>query len=308
MDYMSTQDQLDIWGQILGRSVSVGQTFTNPLRADTDPGCYLRDYQGIIFLRDHKYAQKYNKMTCIHAVAELMNTTLTQAAVNIYASLYLNKPLSFNITTSFGTLQKGRRSKTIIDINPYTYKKRAIWTKKSYEYWKVAQVKVSDLEELNVFDVKSFYMNDSLIVPKRLCFGYYFPTSGRIKIYQPTAPKSEKFIGTTNKEDVWKTNIGSAKRIITKSCKDLLTLKNQCPEWEIWALQNEGVVCSDLGNFDETVIIYDNDETGIRASQELQKLIPNSRCEYFSKSKDAYDTVIEHGIETFKSELKILLK
>lgn len=304
---MSTQDHLEVWSWLLGRHVSIGQTFTNPLRIDRNPNCFLREYQGILFLTDYKWSKLYNGMTCIHAVANKMNWTLQQASVNIYASLYLKKPLNFNTITQVGTIQKGRKSNTKIHLNPYTYGGKAVWTKKSHEYWKVADVKVSDLQEMNVFDIKSFYMNESLIVPKDLCFAYYFPISTHVKIYQPRASKSDKFIGTANKEDVYKTNLGHSKRLITKSGKDVLTLKNIVPEWEIWAFQNEGMVCSNLGSFDKTIIIYDNDEVGQRTSKELQEKIPNSECVYFTKAKDAYDTCVEFGIDVLKEELKNLL-
>lgn len=241
MNSLTVYDQLTIWGWILGFNITLYRTFCNPMRSDNNPGCFLREYGNVLFLTDYAYPE-YSKMTCIHAVKDLMNCTLHQAAINVYAALYFNKPLQFGIQSQVGTIQKGRKSKTKIHINPYTHRGKAVWTKKNYEYWKVAEVKVSDLEEMNVFDVRSFYMNESLIIPNGLCIGYYFPQTSHIKIYQPYLSKSEKFIGTANKEDVYKTNLGHSKRIITKSGKDVLTLKNLLPEWEIWAFQNEGMV------------------------------------------------------------------
>ncbi len=305
---LDVNSQLQIWSWIIGSNISVGRTFCNPLRIDNHPGCFLREYSGILFLTDYKFKKLYSGVTCIHAIKELMNCTLQQASINVYAAIYFNKPLHFGLSTKVGTIQKGRKSSTKIDFNPYTYNKKAIWTKKSYEYWKVANVKLTDLEQMNVFDVKTFYMNDSLVVPKDLCIAYYFPSSGHVKLYQPYMPKTEKFIGTANKEDVWKANLGHSKRIITKSAKDVLTLKNLLPTWTIWAMQSEGAVCSELEEFDKTIIIYDADEAGYRTSKELQLLIPNSECVYFENyGKDAYEIASRFGIDVLKKEIKTLL-
>jgi hypothetical protein len=295
---------MEVFGWCIGRNVSIGQTFCSFLRLDKNPGCFIREHNQLCFLTDYAYPE-HSKLTCIHCVSKLMNCTLQQASVNVYAALYFNKPLQFGIQSTVGTIQKGRKSNTKIHFNPYSYDRKAVWTKKNYEYWKVAGVKVSDLEEMNVFDVKSFYINEKLVVPNDLCIAYYFPNSGHTKLYRPYQPKAEKFLGTCNKDDVYKANIGHSKRIITKSGKDVLTLKNLCLDWEIWAVQAEGMVMSDLGNFDTTKILFDGDETGIRTSKELQLLIPNSECIYFDMNvgKDSYEIASQHGIDKLKEEL-----
>jgi hypothetical protein len=237
-----------------------------------------------------------------------MNCTLHQAAINVYAALYFNKPLSFGIQSTVGTIQKGRKSSTKIHFNSYTHGGKVIWTKKNYEYWRIGGVKVSDLEEMNAFDVKSFYINEKLVVPNDLCIAYYFSNSGHTKLYRPFQPKTDKWIGTATKDDVWKTNLGHSKRIITKSCKDLLVLKNLLPDWTIWAVQAEGMIPTELESFDTTKIIMDADNAGIKAANMLQLLIPNSECLYFdAEFKDAYGIASNKGIDVLKEELNNLL-
>lgn len=302
---LTIDEQLSLWSNVLNVPITLGRTFQSPFRLDKNPGCFLHERSGIVWFKD--YADLSKKWNIIHAVAYLMNCTLQQASVNIYASIYFNKPLSFNTTISLGTIQKGRKSNTKIHFNPFVYGGKAIWKKEYYEYWKIAGVKLSDLEELNVYNVASFYMNDSLIVPKDLCIAYYFPQTSKVKLYRPHQPKSDKWIGTATKEDVWKTNLGHSKRIITKSCKDLLTLKNLLPDWTIWAVQAEGMIPTELNSFDKTIIIMDFDNAGIKAANQLQQLIPNSECVYFEVAKDAYSICEQFGISKLQEELKNMI-
>lgn len=303
---LSIQDQLQIFSWILGKSVSIGQTFCNVHRIDKSPGCFLREYQNILLLTDYSHPE-YSRYTCIHSVRDLMNCTLHQAAINVYAALYFNKPLSFGIQSTLGTIQKGRKSSTKIHFCPWTKGGIPTYTKWDEEYWEGTGVTEEDLRNSNIQSVHHFYVNEKMITPPYPCYSYY--KNGRTKIYTPKNPKGERFLGNTNANDIWKWNEGNDKLLITKSVKDGLILSKQL-DWEIWAFNNEGVIPNDIEtntkDFKQKVILYDNDSVGIRQSTKLAEII-GARCVYFTKAKDAYDLVKQFGLDALKEELKLII-
>ncbi len=301
--------QLQVWGWLLNKYVSLGQVFTNPLRGDKHPGCFLQEYSGIVFLRDYG-EPRFNKYTIIHAVADKMNCTLHQAAINVYAALYFNKPLQFNSITTVGQIQKGRKSDTKIHFNSYTHNGVPCFKKEHYDYWKIAGVKLEDLKEQEVYDIKSFYISDKLIVPKPPVFAYFNSRTSNTKIYSPFMPKGERFCGSTGVNDYWITNEGNNKLLITKSLKDVLVLKRLLPDWTLLTYNNEGVISKafDTSFFETKVILYDNDKQGQNASKQLVEHIQGTSV-FFDTSlpKDCYEIAVELGIDKLKNELNNLL-
>lgn len=110
------------------------------------------------------------------------------------------------------------------------------------------------------------------------CFSEF--RSGNKKIYMPNEKGSKRFITNCVMEDIGGVDGISYEReslVITKSYKDCRVLKNQGLN-AIW-LQSESVLpdlrtllplCS---RFKRVYIFFDNDETGIKMSKELQEIL-----------------------------------
>ena len=308
MKELSTQDHLYLWSQILGSSVSLHQCITSPFRADKNPGCFLRESKGIVMFTD--YAQpEYSKFTILHAINYFRNKGLNDAAMQVFISLYFNKPLNLNLHlhVTIGDKIKGRKSDTKIHFNSWLKDGKPAYTKWDKEYWEGTGVTEEDLRNSNIQSVHHFYVNEKMITPPYPCYSYY--KNGRTKIYTPKNPKGERFLGNTNANDIWKWNEGNDKLLITKSVKDGLILSKQL-DWEIWAFNNEGVIPNDIEtntkDFKQKVILYDNDSVGIRQSTKLAEII-GARCVYFTKAKDAYDLVKQFGLDALKEELKLII-
>lgn len=299
---MSIQDHLLIWSYILGRHVSIGQTFCNIHRSDKSPGCFLREYQNILLLTDYSHPE-YSKYTCIHSVRDLMNCTLHQAAINVYAALYFNKPLSFGIQSTVGTIQKGRKSNTKIHFCPWTKGGIPTYTKWDEEYWRNTEVTFEDLRQSNIFSVHHFFMNDKMILPKYPCLAYFKADTGHVKIHQTQNVKEERFIGTTSLNDIWEWNTHNEQTLLTKSVKDGIILSKQLPHWKIVVFNNEGTL-PDYPRVD--VILFDNDIPGINAANKAAKKF-NAKTIYFTVAKDSYDVIKDFGIDVLKEELKNMI-
>lgn len=268
-------DQMAVWRDILNPSISLYQLTTNPFRPDSHPNCYLRDYNGLILFTDFAYP-KYSKYTCIHAVADIYQCSLNEAALyvhNIYnlhaGTLHSAHPRQ---QTKLSNV-KAPSSKGQIHFEPFTKNGKAVYTELDKEYWQKRFVSSEQLRRLNVFSVKQFWVNAQPIHPVHPTYAYYFPQTAHVKLYTPA---TKKFFGTVTTEDVWKISRNSNVCVITKSAKDLLVLENILPDYDIHSFQSEAVVpdLSEYNNYDRVIILYDNDATGIEKSKNLRQLMP----------------------------------
>jgi len=311
LQYMSISDQLQLWGHILNRYVSIGQVFTNPMRADKHPGCFLRQHGNILLLTDYS-APEYNKYTILHAINHYVCKGLNNAALLAYTALYFNKPLQLNnVPVSVGQTQKGRRSSTKIFFNSYLYNGVPCFTKKSFEYWSRAGVKLQDLVEADIFDVSSYYINDKLVVPKiKPVFAYFRASTGNVKLYSPYESKENKFLGTTSVRDWWIVNEGNTNLLITKSVKDMLTFKNILPNWTVVAFNSESIICKefDITNYLNIKICYDFDNGGIKGAETLQKHYNKGDIIYFDSTwKDAFGIATNESVEFLKETINKMI-
>ena len=300
---LSISEQMEVFGWCIGRNVSIGQTFCSFLRLDKNPGCFIREHNQLCFLTDYAYPE-HSKLTCIHCVSKLMNCTLQQASVNVYAALYFNKPLQFGIQSTVGTIQKGRKSGINIHFCPWTKEGKPTYTKWDEEYWADTEVTFEDLKRNDIFSIHHFFLNDKMIMPKYPTYGYYRANTGHVKIHQTKATKEDRFLGNTNLQDIWVFNENQEKVLLTKSVKDALILSKQLPYWRIINFNNEGVL-PDYPRVD--LVLYDNDNAGIKAANKASEKF-DAKAIFLESAKDAYDVIKQHGMKTLKKELKQLIK
>ena len=144
-------------------------------------------------------------------------------------------------------------------------------------------IKKSDLFEDSVFPIdliKIIYKNKKkepvLFHIKDIAYSFAEFPEGRKKIYRPAMKGKYKFLTNCTKNDIGGLKhfpISGRQAVITKSYKDYRVLKNQGLN-VIW-FQNEGmtpdieILKNILNGYDEIVVFFDNDATGIKASEKL---------------------------------------
>lgn len=293
-------NQLEVWQDILGY-VRVGQLVSNPFRFDSNPGCYLREAQGVLLFTDFAYPE-FSTYTCVHAVAKLKDVELSTAASIIMAKYKYNAPINFTTNCVSSNVIKKETSTSNIHFDPYTDENgKACFIQQDKDYWSKRFITSSQLNKHNVYSVKCLYLNESQIFSVKPTYAYYFPENGRMKVYSPFDTK-HKWVSNTTKDDIWCSNIFPLfdVAIITKSLKDLMVLENVV-DVEIYAFQNEGMIPNTinwLNNYKHVYILYDNDAPGIYASKKLKEQLSNSSSIQFDPTtncKDADDYVIKYG-------------
>lgn len=295
---LSISEQIEVFSWCIGRSVSIGQTFCSFLRIDRNPGCFIREHNQLCFLTDYAYPE-HSRFTAIHCVKELMNCTLNQAAINVYAALYFNKPLQFGISSKVGTVQKGRKSGMKIHFCPWTKDKVPTYTRWDKEYWDGTEVTFEDLRQSNIFSIHHFFLNEKMILPKYPCYAYFKADTGHVKIHQTQNTKEERFIGTTSLNDIWEWNTHNEKTLLTKSVKDGLILSKQLLDWKIVVFNSENT----LPNYSKVdLILLDNDISGIKAANKAAEKF-GAKIIYLEAAKDSYDVIKSFSIDVLRKEL-----
>lgn len=257
----------------------------SPFRKDNNPNCYFSySLKGELRFTDFGnsdviYKINLNNINCFNAVQ------LYYKIENLYeACLFIKEKLIDNSFTKKELLIKSKKidklkQETIIHIEP------RLFNNKDKQFWKQYDITSDNLKEDKVFAISKFnilngkngnYNNYTYDI----AYCYTDFENNHKKIYRPTQHSKNKFITNCSADDIYGINqlIDTDKLlIITKSYKDYRVLKNQ--NYNVIAFQNEGMfpnkelLKSICKRFDKIAIFYDNDDTGIKASEKLKNLI-----------------------------------
>lgn len=304
-------DQLKIWRMILGVEVDLHQTITSPFRVDNIPTCYLRQYNGLIFFTDWVF-REYNKYTVIHAIAHLNGISYDLAGDMIHDYHYYGRAITVgNVICTSSTRRVNTGNKSAIFYEPFTLHGKPAYTTADVDYWNARDVSYPELlnSKQPCYSVKNIIVNGFISHPKTYpCYALTFETSDHFKLYCPLNSKEERFpISSATHNDYWKWDNNSSDCIITKSFKDGYLL-NKLTGIDTYAFQSENMVPDDvsfLNKYNNKVILYDNDNAGMRGSSNLKnRLLSNGHSKVTTvqypqtMGKDTDDLIV-NGYKSF---------
>lgn len=183
------------------------------------------------------------------------------------------------------------------------------FTKSELEYWNQYYQSEDDLKREEIYSIKKMFLNKRLHSLEELRFGYFY--NGFWKIYQPLADKRKKWLTNApltlldGKENIKDCDIAW----VTKSKKDKMVLRKlyNC----VVATQNESLACFSQENVDfitnnskKQVILYDSDDSGVKACQAITSTFNFGYCnpprQYLPNIKDFSDLAKIHGLNTLE--------
>lgn len=273
---ISINEQLEVWSWVFGQHIELGRMITSPFRTDTHPSCVLKEYNGAIFFLDSKGSEG-NGYTCYHGVANKLGRYKNGKLDIGYAMRYVQYNLTFGIKPilSLQPVLKGFKRSintegSTIGFYPNGGLQSPGWTKIDIEYWSKRGVSSKQLENEDrggrVYSCAHYIINKNVFEAKQPCYAYTI--NDKVKIYQPFAPKELKWFSTVTQDDYWHTQRGKRKLLISKSNKDHLECENLFGDYDIISPMNEVTMPRNLSEildcYDETVAIFDPDETGLR--------------------------------------------
>lgn len=261
--------------------VRMGKKYRNILRDDHDASCYFKMREnGVIFYDPAmgkcwdiiNFVKDFYKIEYKDAIYRLAKDH-TDGHFLDYAGVESHYDRPYAVTkTNYANIQFIPREFTDADI----------------AYWSQYLITKEKLEGDNVFSVDKLYTfgKQRLKHESDLCFAYYYKKTDSCKIYQPYAPREEKWRSNTpftvldGMEDLkYKTET----LIVAKSKKDkLVLLDNVWPD--VVASQGENIRALSpedeaylFSRYQRIVIFFDPDATGLKEAAKFQGR-PGYKC------------------------------
>lgn len=326
--------EYDIYRYYLGFDFSPKKCVPSPFRTETR-GSFNIYFNQSGYLRHLDFGDTYYKGNCFQFVQQLYGLDYNNALKKI--NYDFNLGLGFDNSGSSG-VDYGSIIKQFIkseefnreNDNQNTIQRVTIhvqvkpFTEKELEYWNRYGISVDELIRNNIYSIDKLYLNGKYIgnYNGQLRFAYHFQDENGesyFKIYQPFS-ENYKWISNVPVKQVLQINSlprTSKAIIVAKSKKDKIILEKL--HSDVYEVQKEGPECipPELDSFfdefyEDKFIFYDNDEAGMKASKEMNKLgykwinIPNEYKEL--GIKDPGDLIEYFGIEDGMRLLDILIR
>lgn len=286
----------------------IRKRYHSPFREDGKPDCFFFYHTDGKLLFVDKARNIY--LNCFEALGYKYNLESFREIIQIVEVIKTK-----TVTESF---IKPKRVKTIIEtlsVEP---------TEKDLQFWSLYDI---TLDQLKKDGVKS--VNKAMTIKGIKKIIYHLEDQFSYRIYYNTETKNRKvycplsalkFISNTTNDDIYLNFNKEVKTlVITKSYKDYRVLLNQGVNC-MWiqsevVFPSEKLLCQIASFFDEIVVLFDNDETGIKQSKKLSAKID---LFYPGKARPLWlpPELLSYGIsdssdiykEKGKNELNLFLK
>lgn len=270
--------------------------FRSPFREDKHPTCSLyRNKKGRLIFKDFATNQ----------YLDVFNVVMTLFGCNYHKALKI-------IANDFGLVEDKSlvKNKGKIDRNPIKIEDKEMskiqveiqeFTDLELKWWSKYGITKEILNKFNVYSCKHLFLNDNLFAKSsQHCpiYGYYGGIYQGLELWRCYFPKRKSFRFITN----WPTKKiqGFSQLpktgkllVITKSMKDVMCLYSLgitacAPNSETQFISD--TVLKDLkSRFDHIVVLYDNDETGIKFMNSIKKKHPKLLYTWIPRDSGAKD-------------------
>lgn len=270
--------------------------FRSPLREDKQPTCsFYRNKKGRLIFKDFATGQ----------YLDVFNVVMSLCGCDYHKALKI-------IANDFGIVKDDSliKNKGKIDRNPIKIEDKEMskiqievqdFTDLELKWWAKYGITKEILNKFNVYSCKHLFLNDNLFAKSaQHCpiFGYYGGTYQGLELWRCYFPKRKSFRFITN----WPTKKiqgldqlpkNGKLLVITKSMKDVLCLYSLgitacAPNSETQFISDS--VLEDLKTrFNHIVILYDNDETGIKFMNSIKKKHPELLYTWIPRDSGAKD-------------------
>ena len=302
---LSRITEREIFERYLGISVVFSRCYVNPLRNDSKPGCkFFETKTGRVKFND--FGRKV--YDCFDIVQSMYNLTFGEALMKVAVDFELTsgtvaeKSLT-SIPFSLQALTEKSRAKGNIEIRARNFSQR------DKLYWFQYGITGSLLSKFCVYSIdKAYFIRDNysraiyIRKDQELVFGYEI--EGSWKLYFPERT-SERFYQTDNTLIQGYSLLPKTGRsvIITKSYKDVIGLAvynyfGIAPQSESANIK-ETTIKELSDRFDNTYILYDNDDAGKEAALKRILEYPHLKPLRFGddQPKDLTDNMKKYGVE-----------
>jgi hypothetical protein len=190
------------------------------------------------------------------------------------------------------------------------------WNSRDEYYWTQYNIGSRLLDKYNIrpfehYTMKKMDMDTGKQMTLRIqglyLYGYFKQDGTLYKIYQPKT-QEKKFLKIANYIQGVEQLRGERWLLITSSLKDLLSLKSLKLEIDVVAPDSENTLINQnqmdawIERYEKVLVMFDNDEAGIRAMQKYRETYNVSPI-LLDMSKDLSDSIRDHGAKEVRNRL-----
>jgi hypothetical protein len=283
---------------------------SSPLRKDNHPSFTLFMKDGTIFWKDMATG---DRGTLVYLMSLLWNCTVLQATDRINKELSNHEAQAVLLGNSVKSCYVRKSEDTV-----FSFKTRD-WNSKDEEYWRNYGVSLKFLKMAGVYPIIYYFYGKQAFKADTLAYVFIERKEGKLsyKLYQP---KSQYVKWRSTMKDgvisLWnKIPHEGDLLVICSSLKDSLCLWNNLGIPSI-NLQGEGYNINEKPlqqlkeRFKNIVILYDNDEAGIKDAVKLSEHtgFPYIKLPYFKGGKDVSDLFKCEGQPMFNAIIGSLFR
>lgn len=256
---------------ITGHPIIPYERVFSRFRIDTTPNCYFEWYNGKLWFID--FADKPTHRDIFNMIQDAYKATYTEA-IEIIGRHFSMK----DFPTPQHTVTKGS-SEIQFKSRDFQLRDKDFWFPYGITRTQLIEDKVIPLIWYKFYSSKS----ERWIVIRPEDVGYVYTEfeDNKVKVYRPYANKKAKWLSNCTVKSIGgikSVSFSDRLLLITKSYKDWRVLKNAGVEQCVW-FPNEGMTPPDemlvelCTGYETILILFDNDETGLRASEGLADYI-----------------------------------
>lgn len=177
------------------------------------------------------------------------------------------------------------------------------WSTQDQYFWTQFNIGSKLLEAHNVKPLESYCMtkdDKNLCIKGLYLYGYFKEDGTLYKIYQPKT-LDKKFIKVSNYVQGYEQLDDNTHLVITSSLKDVMSIKSLKLNIDVIAPDSENTmlkqdVMEELQNkYNKIVVLFDNDDAGIKAMQTYKEKYPFIETTVLPMSKDVSDSIKDFG-------------
>jgi hypothetical protein len=191
------------------------------------------------------------------------------------------------------------------------------WTTKDQYYWTQFNIGSKLLEEHYVFPLEKYIMQkdmDEIEIKGSYIYGYFKADGTLYKVYQPKT-LDKKFIKVKSYiQGIEQCKPEYKNLLITSSLKDLMSVKSlKLSDLNVIAADSENtmILSGDIeswqNEYQNIIIMFDNDESGVKAMQKYKEKYPFVKVALLPLSKDISDSIKDHGAKKVREHLVPIL-
>ena len=307
--------EAEIYRHYLGFEYSVGTLFCSPLphRAGKDStpsfGIYARNNK--LLWNDFGDPTSSGAGDVFKFVQIMHNMTFLEALADINNSMNLGIKHNASVKPSANRIIYPKYQQKILKKGAYIQRIVQRFNEADKKYWQQGSVKKTTLQHFNIFSTKKIYFNFVKIWEYTDNNPIYsWEIDGKIKGYRPLEKnKRKKWINNCSGNSIqgWEQLPEKGDILfITKSLKDVVVFYEMgipaiAPQSENIVLKEE-VIDGLYERFNNIIVMFDNDEAGIKAMIEYEFMhgIPYIYIPTERGAKDAFEFVSKYSLAELK--------